>query len=178
MLRYNCIKVHHDRLNDELSHAAQRQTRALSTAPLATTTAAHGHPHIHMTGSTRRVRWRAHCNVPKSRARPRSSDVHFGTFCAHIGLSRHRNRSTCARPWQPPAVRSPQMVVSLKGVAGLSCHNALETRQEAPCEPSHQGAVRRCNIWAKDARFGGSGTGCQRHFVYYFEAHLPRTLGP
>jgi hypothetical protein len=98
-------------------------------------------------------------------------------YCGGVRSS-HCSGMFGARPWQPPAVRSPQMVVSLKGVAGLTCHNAPETRQEAPCEPSHQGAVRRCNIWAKDARFGGSGTGCQRHFVYYFEAHLPRTQAP
>jgi hypothetical protein len=131
-----------------------------------------------MTGSTRRVRWCAHCNVPKSRARPRPPGMHCRTICAHSGVAGHCHRSTCARPWQPPLVRSPQMVVSLKGVAEFTCHNAPGTRQEASSEPSHQGAVRRSNLWRKHARFGGSGTGRERHFVYYFEAHLPRTQAP
>ena len=82
LFRYNCIKDHQDRLTDELSHAAQRSLHALSTALLATTTAAHGHPHIHMTGSTRRIRWCAHCNVQKSRARPTSPRLHIGPICA------------------------------------------------------------------------------------------------
>ena len=97
---------------------------------------------------------------------------------AHSGVAGHCHRSTCARPWQPPAVRSPQMIVSLKGVAEFTCHNAPETRQEASSETMHQGAVWRSNIWRKHARFGGSGTGRERHFVYYFEAHLPRTQAP
>ena len=110
---------------------------------------------------------------------PGRPERHCRTTCAHSGVAGHCHRSTCARPWQPPAVPSHQMVVSLmKGVAGLTCHNAPETRQEASSETMHQGAVRRSNLWRKHARFGGSGTGRERHFVYYFEAHLPRTQAP
>ena len=94
-------QVHQDRRKDKLSHGAQRSQHALSTAPIATTTAAHGHPHMDMTASTRRLRWRAHCNVQKSRVRPRTQKLHCRPICAQLRLASHRRRSTCARSWRP-----------------------------------------------------------------------------
>jgi hypothetical protein len=68
----------------------------------------------------------------------------------------------CARRVSPisPATARPRLVRRLQVRPGIKAQSG--------------GA----NIWRKHARFGGSGTGRERHFVYHFEAHLPRTQAP
>ena len=94
-------------------------------------------------------------------------------FCARIGVAGrpqpvHMRTSVAS----PRASQPPDKSVCSKGspISPATTRPRLVRRL--------QGAVRRSNIWHKHARFGGSGTGRERHFVYYFEGHLPRTQAP
>ena len=120
-----------------------------------------------------------HIAMCKSRARDPGRNMFTAGPFAHIpGWPATTTDPHSARSCPPPALRSPRTVGYLKGVAGLTCQNAPGTRQEAQCDARHQGAAPRDIMWARDARFGGSGMVRGRHFVYYIRAHLPRTQAP